>query len=457
MSNNKLILAAVGLFTLITTLALLYSVKAGIAFFAGGLLITVVFFKPFWGLLLYLALIYLRPQEFVTSLRAQPIMLLFSIMVLIIFFIHNAIQKRKLLALDFRQGNFMIVFFAVIILSQLQRFYLEGTRNAFDTFLPVFILFFMIINLVSNFVELKRTYILLLVMTVFLAANGILQYHRGYDIAGQTAIEGRIRWIGIFEDPNDLGLAILTFTPFVLLKLLRKESPWHHRLGYSLILCVLIYALYLTNSRGTFIGLLVVFTYLLSRAWGVVRGLLIAVVLGAAMFLAGPSRLADMSTNEESASGRIDAWSQGLELLKWRPVLGVGYRSFTEYHPLTAHNSVLLCAAELGIVGLYVWLLLIVTSFHETLIVEERGKGGEYAFYARVLQLSMIGFFSAAFFLSRTYNDVLFIILALCTLLSCFGQKRFGYRIPFLSRNMALAVLFISLGLIAMIRVIVIF
>jgi putative inorganic carbon (HCO3(-)) transporter len=456
MGEKKLILGGAAAFTVLATIALFYSIKAGIVFFFGGLLVTVVFFKPFWGLLIYLAMIYLRPQEFVPALRAKPIMLVLAIIVLVTLLIHNAIRKSRLLAVDLRQGIFMIAFFIIIILSQLQRFYIGGARMAFDSFLPVFILFFMIINLASSFAEMKRTYLLLLVMTVFLAANGILQYHRGFDIAGQNMIQGRIRWIGIFEDPNDLGLAILAFTPFALLKLTRKGCTAFSRLGYLLVLGILLYALYLTNSRGTFIGLLVVSAYLFSRAWGTVRGLLVAAALGTVIFLAGPSRLADLSRDEASASGRIDAWAQGLGLLKWRPVLGVGYGSFTEYHALTAHNSVVLCMAELGLVGLYVWLLLIVTSFQEMIVVEKRAQGGEFAFYARALQLSIVGFFTAAFFLSRTYNEVLFIILALCTVLSRFGREQFGYRVPFFSRNTAIAVLFIAAGLIGLIKILVI-
>jgi O-antigen ligase len=401
--------------------------------------------------------IYLRPQDFVSSLRAKPIILLLAILLLGILLIHNAIRKSKFLGFDLRQGVFMIVFFAIIVMSQLQRLYLAGTQMAFNSFLPVFILFFMIINLISSFAEMKRTYMLLFVMTVLLAANGILQYHRGVDIAGQTTFDGRIRWIGIFEDPNDLGLAILSFTPFALLKLSGKGVALRGRAGYAVILGILLYALYLTNSRGTFIGLLVILAYIFSRRWGIVRGLLIAAVLGGAAFVAGPSRLAELSTSEESASGRIVAWQQGLELLQWRPILGVGYGSFTEYHPLTAHNSVVLCMAELGIVGLYVWMLLIVTSFLETLTVERRAQDKEYAFYAQVMQISLMGYFAAAFFLSRTYNEVLYIILALCTILSRFGRERFGYQIPFLSRNTAIYVLAVSLGLIVMIKVIVMF
>lgn len=457
MSDKRLILVGAGIFTLLATVALLYSVKTGLVFFTSGILVAAIFLKPFWGLLLYLTMIYLRPQDFIAALRLQPIMLMLALLVLGTVLIHNAIRKRRIPIIDLRQSIFMAAFFIVIVLSQLQRFYLQGARMAFDSFLPVCILFFMIADLVSSFEEMKRTYKLLLVMTVFLALNGILQYHRGTDIAGQIMYQGRIRWIGIFEDPNDLGLALLSFTPFCLLKLLGGNARLPARIGHMLALGILLYALYLTNSRGTFIGFLAVLTYLFSRRFGWGRGLFLAAALGTAAFFVGPSRLSDLSVSEESASGRIDAWASGLQLLKWRPILGVGYGSFTEYHQLTAHNSVVLCMAELGFVGLYLWLLLIVTSFHEMLIVERRADGGEFAFYARVMQLALIGYFAAAFFLSRTYNEVLFILLALCMVLSRAARERLGYRIPFLSKNTALAVLFISLGLIAVIRVIVIF
>ena len=113
--------------------------------------------------------------------------------------------------------------------------------------------------------------------------------------------------------------------------------------------------------------------------------------------------------------------------------------------------------AELGFVGFFVWMLLIVTSFAETLQVERRAREGEFAFYGRVMQLSLVGFFAAAFFLSRTYNEVLYIILALCAILSRFGRERFDYRIPFLSQHTALLVLAVAIGLVAAIKVIVLF
>jgi len=442
-------------FMLVSVALLLVSPKIALAFFAGGIAALTVFFRPFWGLLLYLALTYLRPQEFIAALRAQPLMLLLALLVLGTLIVQTALTKKSFVAFEMRQSVYVLVFFAIIPLSQLQRFYLTGATDAFNDFLPVFLLFFMIINLVKDFDQFKKTYLLLLYMTVFLAANGILQYWRGYDIAGQTPFMGRIRWIGIFEDPNDLGLTILAFSPFAFLGIIRRNQTILKRLIWALVSAVLIYALYLTNSRGTFIGLLAIVGWLLIRRWGLWRGIISSGLAAALLFVAGPSRFADMSADEASASGRIDAWATGLNLLKWRPILGVGYGSFTDYHQLTAHNSVVLCMAELGLVGLFVWLLLIVSSFEETLTVEKAGKGTNLAFYAQAMQLSLIGFFCAAFFLSRTYNAVLYILIALAALLSHFTQQRYGYRVKLLSRVTIVRTVLMMIGLIIAVRILV--
>jgi len=440
-------------FVLLSTLGLLFSVKVGLAIFAGGILIGLVFLNPFIGLMIYLSMIYLRPQEFIPALKGKPLILLMALVVLGTLVIHNAFQKKKFLFSNFRQGFYMIVFFLVIVLSQLQLFYLRGTKEAFKDFLPVFMLFFMIVNLVTDYDQLKKTFLLLILLTTAISVDGIYQYFYGIDIAGQTPIEGRIRWIGIFSDPNDLGLTILAFTPFPLLFAFRKNTRILTRLFWLTTLGILFYALYLTNSRGTFLGLMTVLAYFSIKKWGWLKGLIGGAIASSILFAVGPSRMAELSLEEASASGRIEAWATGFNLLKWRPILGVGYGNFTEHHILTAHNSVVLCWSELGLVGLFVWLMLIVSSFNEMLVAEKRCKDTELALYAEGMQLSMIGFFVSAFFLSRTYNEVLYIIIALCTLLSYFARRRFNYSIKFIRTDEIGFVIIFAIVLIATVKV----
>ncbi|MBU8920716.1 MAG: hypothetical protein KOO63_02540, partial [Bacteroidales bacterium] len=105
--------------------------------------------------------------------------------------------------------------------------------------------------------------------------------------------------------------------------------------------------------------------------------------------------------------------------------------------------------------GLYIWLLLIVSSFREMILVQKKAVEGAYAEYAEVMQLSLTGFFVSAFFLSRTYNEVLFILIALSTLISVFSRKRFDYKVHLLDSSLLISTLVFMVLLIVVIKILV--
>ena len=59
---------------------------------------------------------------------------------------------------------------------------------------------------------------------------------------------------------------------------------------------------------------------------------------------------------------RLEAWANGLEMFKSAPLFGIGFNAFTDLYEITAHNSFVLCLAELGLLGSTLWLALLVTT-----------------------------------------------------------------------------------------------
>ena len=49
-------------------------------------------------------------------------------------------------------------------------------------------------------------------------------------------------------------------------------------------------------------------------------------------------------------------------MFKSAPVFGIGFNGFTDQYEITAHNSFVLCLAELGILGSTLWMALLVTT-----------------------------------------------------------------------------------------------
>jgi len=59
---------------------------------------------------------------------------------------------------------------------------------------------------------------------------------------------------------------------------------------------------------------------------------------------------------------RLEAWANGLEMFKSAPIFGIGFNGFADVYEITAHNSFVLCLAELGVLGSTLWMALLVTT-----------------------------------------------------------------------------------------------
>ncbi len=86
---------------------------------------------------------------------------------------------------------------------------------AFIDFGKTIVLYFLVVNIVNSERRFKIVITLLIILTTLLAIHGIYQHNTGLGWAGQTMDkDGRIKWIGIFNDSNDLALALIIIVPF---------------------------------------------------------------------------------------------------------------------------------------------------------------------------------------------------------------------------------------------------
>jgi len=90
------------------------------------------------------------------------------------------------------------------------------------------------------------------------------------------------------------------------------------------------------------------------RKIGVVSSVVIGVGFFVALNLAGFSGGRDVSAGDD----RMAAWASGLLLIRSHPLFGVGFNQFADFNEITAHNTFVVCAAELGLVGVLCWVLL---------------------------------------------------------------------------------------------------
>jgi O-antigen ligase len=364
-------------------------------------------------LLLYVTVVYVRPSEIVPALVDVPIVDILTACTIPLAALSMMMRPRRVAVLP--TDLCVLGFWVAIVLSNLTWGWFGGAWMGFLEFMPVVFCYVLVRITLTTRRQFRGFVALFVLLNLFQAVNGIVQYHTGAGLGGFSTVgENRIRGTGIFNDPNDLGMTLVMTTPFILGGLFAAGARVRHRLLWLLVLPPMLFAMYYTNSRGTVIGIgavLIAFAY---RRFHSLSGTLVGATAVVALLMLGPSRTSAMDGSDNSAQSRVEAWGEGLGMLKANPVFGVGFGRFLEFHYKVAHNSIVHTFAELGLVGA-VFLVGAFYGFFRAIRLLGRADpaDGEALHWSRMLALSAVGAIVCGLFLSRQYIVVPYIVLAM--------------------------------------------
>jgi O-antigen ligase len=232
---------------------------------------------------------------------------------------------------------------------------------------------------------------------------------------GTYSIEGRVRYRGEVNDPNELAMTIcLGGLAFVIAFVQRRRTPGAVLLG-TLGGILVLWTVLMTQSRGGLVVALAVPGVYFVKRYGL-AGLVVAAAGAVPLLALSGDGGRDMSA-AASTELRYEAWASGLEMFKASPLFGVGQRQFAEHHFMTAHNSYILALAELGFVGLVLFVTLMYLSMKGLWVGLRQLENVPGAQVARVWGMALLaGFFGMAFqigTLSFAYHSVLWVFLGL--------------------------------------------
>jgi O-antigen ligase len=334
----------------------------------------------------------------------------------------------------------------VIMLSSIKNGWAGGMLEYGQKFASAALLPFILFSSLTTTVNKHKLLMFVSVAAaVVMVHNGIFQTLSadGLGWVGSHLSQGtRITYLGIFNDPNDLGMFLVMCLPMA--GYFYTQKSMFLRLFAVAAVALLLYGTYLTNSRGTLLGVVFVSVLWLVDRYGVKKASFIVFPALLPVLLWALGHFRNIDPSEESAAGRVDAWYAGYQMLMHSPFVGVGMSNFEEHHELTAHNSYILVMAELGLIGYFAWLSFIVLTFlmlfkvrknyrdvenNEHLDINDNANGvidksknqkGEMAvsveeevMLAKAMTYSLAAFCVTAFFLSRTYTPLLYIFAGL--------------------------------------------
>lgn len=234
-------------------------------------------------------------------------------------------------------------------------------------------------------------------------------------VLGTHSISHRVRYRGVLQDPNELAIALSSGLALLLGFWARTRSRKMALLSFVGIVLV-AWAVKETGSRSGQLGFLgVLGAYLFWRyRWKIAVFLVPLAVPVLVLVASGGGERADA---DSSSLERYEAWLAGLDMFRGSPLWGVGFGQFTDYHFLTAHNTLILVLAELGIVGAFLFSMLLWLSIKTPLVAIARYRGRPEARVAEIwgvaLLASMIAILSGSLFLSFAYHYILWIFMGL--------------------------------------------
>jgi O-antigen ligase len=299
--------------------------------------------------------------------------------------------------------------------------------------ITTFMLLLIAINSKSRFNLIAKT---ILFSLVFVACRIIWAYKQGSFIF----VEGTARVVGIgtlgSSDPNDVALALVMMCPIALAYVYIEKGA--KKIVYFGVLALLIAAILYTGSRGGFLGFIGMAIPFLALVYKKQKIKFIAIItllaLSIVLFLPNQYKQRFLSIFDKQGysysnekHGRIALWKRGLDSIKEQP-LGIGIRNSSIGEGIqkqqegvagawrVLHNAYLQIGVELGVLGLFVYLMFLFSGFvniRKIRAVAEKTGDRVADVYACALGAGLAGFMVSSFFLSQAYywNHYIFVAL----------------------------------------------
>lgn len=252
------------------------------------------------------------------------------------------------------------------------------------------------------------------------------------------AVMGRA-YVGTAFDPNESAMQLLVVIPFALY-LASRGGVWK-AIGWGSML-LLVAGVVRTGSRGGFVGLAALAIWMILQVRPRRRRFMVALGVGAGalvvMLTASPATRERFTSilhptedyNYTYREGRMQVWRRGLSYMAQRPVLGVGVQDFPVAEGVlsgkknegsgikysAAHNMFVQIGAELGVLGLLVFIRMLWASAAgcRRVLRFARRVDPDEAHLAEAALGAFVVLLVGGFFLSVAYAPITFFVIAVC-------------------------------------------
>jgi putative inorganic carbon (hco3(-)) transporter len=329
----------------------------------------------FW-MIAFTALLFFRPQDHFRPIGALHLAELSAIAGLAAMAVRRLSAGETIAKIN-SEVIAIIALGGVIVMTIPFSFWPGGSLAMFsDIYVKIILIFALMISTLTSPRRLRQMTWVMIIASGYIAFRGVLDYSRGVNLVEGHRLGGAVS--GMFGNPNDLALNLVTFLAPTLVIVLRERRTLP-RLFASAIAVVMVAAIIFTKSRSGFLGLLamslVVVYYTLKLKPGVIFAMIVAAAVALPMmpdtFWNRMGSIGNAETDETgSRAARIQLMEQGVDVFLANPITGIGAGQFRNYDGpemiekwRVTHNVWLQVAAEIGIFGFMLFAYLVYRAF----------------------------------------------------------------------------------------------
>lgn len=384
--------------------------------------------KPYIGILMWAWLGYMNPHRLTYGFAYD---MPFSQIIAVVLFaaiLFNSKDRQKI-----PMDGLMVVwlfFLAWMTLTTFLAIYPEYAKDYYIRVVKIQLLTFLTLLLINSQDKLnKLIWVIVLSIGFYSIKGGIFTILSG----------GAFRVWGppgsFIEENNGLALSVLMILP-LMYYLYSKEKRWFVRYGLMAAMFLSFASAVGSQSRGALLAIIAVlgFFWLKTKSKLLTGTLLVILAVVGWHFMPETwhDRMATLQTYDEdsSAMGRINAWIYSINIANDR-LLGGGFnswsdRTFATYSPdaefvVVAHSIYFNVLADHGWIGLFLFLLIFFLTWRNLsqlikLTQNQADKKDQHTL-AKMLQVSLVAYFTGGAFLSLSYFDLPWHIIAIAFLL----------------------------------------
>ena len=401
------------------------------------------------GALAFTTVLLLRPQDNIPGLGALHLAQVFAVFGVAALMVHRFAHRLPLVKLTPEIAALAALGFVILATAPFS-IWPGGVVSVFmDSYLKIVVIFVLLISTVTTPKRLDQFTWLILLCCGYIAFRACFDYARGINLVENGRVAGAVS--GIFGNPNDLALNMVTFMPAALMVALAPRHSAIRRLTAAAIAAMMMATVIFTKSRAGVLGLgvMLITFMILGRKFrptftvGVLACLLLVTPFMPASFWNRMATIVDEEQDKTQFTGSAEArrvlLQEGFNTFLELPLTGVGAGQFKNYNPNSrrerwreTHNTVLQVAAETGIFGFAAFVVLIACGAlaarrTRRMLARPRRRhaadplgltinDGERQWlraYAEAMTAGLVGWFVCAMFASVAYSWTFYYLLAL--------------------------------------------